>query len=104
MLCTCVDVFMMCTLPLFDVCLTHELIDGVSIIFFFEQKGAYELRMSDWSSDVCSSDLCLAPTLSPGDIVVMDNLPAHKVKGIAEAITAREIGRASCRERVCQYV
>lgn len=25
----------------------------------------------------------------PGDIVVMDNLPAHKVKGIAEAITAR---------------
>ena len=31
----------------------------------------------------------LAPTLVPGDIVVMDNLPAHKVKGIAEAITAR---------------
>lgn len=31
----------------------------------------------------------LAPTLSPGDIVVMDNLPAHKVKGIAEAIAAR---------------
>jgi transposase len=31
----------------------------------------------------------LAPTLSPGDIVVMDNLPAHKVKGIAEAIEAR---------------
>ena len=31
----------------------------------------------------------LAPTLMPGDIVVMDNLPAHKVKGIAEAITAR---------------
>jgi len=30
----------------------------------------------------------LAPTLSPGDIVVMDNLPAHKVKGIAEAIAA----------------
>jgi len=31
----------------------------------------------------------LAPTLSPGDIVVMDNLPAHKVKGVAEAIAAR---------------
>lgn len=31
----------------------------------------------------------LAPTLSPGDIVIMDNLPAHKVKGVAEAITAR---------------
>ena len=31
----------------------------------------------------------LAPTLSPGDIVIMDNLPAHKVKGVAEAIQAR---------------
>jgi transposase len=30
----------------------------------------------------------LAPTLSPGDVVVMDNLPSHKVKGIREAITA----------------
>src|SRR3546814_13179206 len=27
------------------------------IIFFFKQKTAYELRISDWSSDVCSSDL-----------------------------------------------
>src|SRR3546814_18906441 len=27
-------------------------------IFFFKQKTAYELRISDWSSDVCSSDLC----------------------------------------------
>jgi len=31
----------------------------------------------------------LAPTLSCGDIVVMDNLPAHKVKGVREAIEAR---------------
>src|SRR3546814_9933286 len=29
-------------------------------IFFFKQKTAYEMRISDWSSDVCSSDL-------PGD-------------------------------------
>src|SRR3546814_2900385 len=27
------------------------------ILFFFKQKTAYELRISDWSSDVCSSDL-----------------------------------------------
>src|SRR3546814_16543396 len=27
------------------------------MIFFFKQKTAYELRISDWSSDVCSSDL-----------------------------------------------
>src|SRR3546814_4980685 len=26
-------------------------------VFFFKQKTAYEMRISDWSSDVCSSDL-----------------------------------------------
>src|SRR3546814_12455552 len=30
------------------------------IIFFFKQKTAYEMRISDWSSDVCSSDLLRA--------------------------------------------
>src|SRR3546814_1737644 len=29
----------------------------MSVVFFFKQKTAYELRISDWSSDVCSSDL-----------------------------------------------
>src|SRR3546814_15757126 len=29
-------------------------------IFFFKQKTAYEMRISDWSSDVCSSDLRIA--------------------------------------------
>src|SRR3546814_4161689 len=28
-----------------------------SLFFFFKQKTAYEMRISDWSSDVCSSDL-----------------------------------------------
>src|SRR3546814_8607758 len=27
------------------------------LLFFFKQKTAYEMRISDWSSDVCSSDL-----------------------------------------------
>jgi transposase len=31
---------------------------------------------------------CLVPTLAPGDIVIMDNLPAHKVAGVREAIAA----------------
>src|SRR3546814_7764424 len=34
------------------------------LFFFFKQKTAYEMRISDWSSDVCSSDLlrlCLGP-------------------------------------------
>src|SRR3546814_4466168 len=30
---------------------------AVSFFFFFKQKTAYEMRISDWSSDVCSSDL-----------------------------------------------
>src|SRR3546814_4030999 len=29
----------------------------VCVLFFFKQKTAYEMRISDWSSDVCSSDL-----------------------------------------------
>src|SRR3546814_5752813 len=32
------------------------------MFFFFKQKTAYEMRISDWSSDVCSSDL-LAPAM-----------------------------------------
>src|SRR3546814_5546013 len=35
------------------------------IFFFFKQKTAYEMRISDWSSDVCSSDLY--PLLQRGD-------------------------------------
>src|SRR3546814_3715366 len=31
------------------------------LFFFFKQKTAYELRISDWSSDVCSSDLTPGP-------------------------------------------
>src|SRR3546814_10962419 len=31
----------------------------VYCVFFFKQKTAYEMRISDWSSDVCSSDLVL---------------------------------------------
>src|SRR3546814_4967734 len=33
------------------------------LFFFFKQKTAYEMRISDWSSDVCSSDLRLAAQL-----------------------------------------
>src|SRR3546814_17934022 len=36
----------------------------VAIFFFFKQKTAYEMRISDWSSDVCSSDL-----LQVGDLL-----------------------------------
>src|SRR3546814_4754210 len=40
--------YSMCCQLVFAVC--------VSVFFFFKQKTAYEMRISDWSSDVCSSD------------------------------------------------
>src|SRR3546814_5142562 len=50
-----------------------------SIFFFFKQKTAYEMRISDWSSDVCSSDLpclVLAARIAPrlGALIVGMNL------------------------------
>src|SRR3546814_3541929 len=38
-----------------------------SVVVFFKQKTAYEMRISDWSSDVCSSDLL---TADPRDAVL----------------------------------
>src|SRR3546814_3502420 len=91
--------------------------------FFFKQKTAYEMRISDWSSDVCSSDLLadtIRSTISVRKLVNRDHgigsprrwlppqplaehvLPLHGESPVA--IKYRQIGRASCRERVCQYV
>src|SRR3546814_7888864 len=39
------------------VVVLSSIIIFVSSLFFFKQKTAYEMRISDWSSDVCSSDL-----------------------------------------------
>src|SRR3546814_7560959 len=36
----------------------------IFFFLFFKQKTAYEMRISDWSSDVCSSDLLLSPEAS----------------------------------------
>src|SRR3546814_4136884 len=41
------------------VVLPHWYICTKLLFFFFKQKTAYEMRISDWSSDVCSSDLPL---------------------------------------------
>src|SRR3546814_1966159 len=38
-------------------------IESMYVLFLFKQKTAYELRISDWSSDVCSSDLRPPPGL-----------------------------------------
>src|SRR3546814_3687599 len=103
------------------------------IFFFFKQKTAYEMRISDWSSDVCSSDLHDRAWIkisgvdrisSSGKRPYDDGQPF--MKALVQAMADRllwgsdwphpnvrgdmpddgelEIGRASCRERVCQYV
>src|SRR3546814_18775754 len=50
------------------------LVLGIYIIrcffFFFKQKTAYEMRISDWSSDVCSSDLVVASAPSALSVTV----------------------------------
>src|SRR3546814_6435745 len=91
------------------------------LVFFFKQKTAYEMRISDWSSDVCSSDLIgLVERRSAQDslhhvgaaqIAAVEHragkVGMHEIGG--EEIGAAQfgldqIGRASCRERVCQCV
>src|SRR3546814_14267911 len=107
--------------------------------FFFKQKTAYEMRISDWSSDVCSSDLLkqvlpVEVLRQERDVVFMiDDLVAlqqairearaeptaerrqaiidridlfeRRVHDMGETYSFRDqIVRASCRERVCQYV
>src|SRR3546814_1083383 len=87
------------------------------IFFFFKQKTAYEMRISDWSSDVCSSDLphrqphryCMLLCSRSGHVGWLGPLGGTPVgSGGCRArlyLQIRfQIGRASCWERVCQYV
>src|SRR3546814_9521028 len=99
-------------------------------IFFFNQKTAYEMRIIDWSSDVCSSDLphvMNAPACrhAPAGAGLCDLYRQFAVvdRGDDEPVARRiferdidlfavhldmlgtdQIGRASSRERVCPYV
>src|SRR3546814_7982649 len=97
-------------------------------VFFFKQKTAYELRISDWSSDVCSSDLvpipvdkhgmCLPSTVALNAPKFIFVTPSHQYPlGMVMSLERRrrlirlarqwgswKIGRASCRERGCQDV
>src|SRR3546814_1082453 len=97
-------------------------------MFFFKQKTAYEMRISDWSSDVCSSDLIqslrdrfgitillveqmVTLTLEISDRAYVIERGKIVLSGQAQELLhspavkeSYQIGRASCRERVCQYV
>src|SRR3546814_5963125 len=74
------------------------------IVFFFKQKTAYEMRISDWSSDVCSSDLTndasargspfgaaisVAPAINPRVAAIQVNRAA----GVTRAVVAPKTGR-----------
>src|SRR3546814_5281955 len=98
--------------------------------FFFKQKTAYEMRISDWSSDVCSSDLDRTwgysrrersrPNMTTSEIFLIALLIIFAVPWLfwrllrtdywAPLVVVQivggilQIGRASCRDRVCQYV
>src|SRR3546814_6820678 len=97
-------------------------------VFFFKQKTAYEMRISDWSSDVCSSDL-VRLALGPDALIVSNRRVNGGVEILATDATSAEAaaasaapmhsgavsppegdtgveesGRAAWRERVCQYV
>src|SRR3546814_5681900 len=94
------------------------------VYFFFKQKTAYELRISDWSSDVCSSDLSISDNALTRSYKVDGNMfsmnsptgesysakmdgseaPYNGDPGTTTVSVKKQIGRASCRERVCQYV
>src|SRR3546814_6601757 len=56
---------------------------GKFIVFFFKQKTAYEMRISDWSSDVCSSDLAAHTTFNSS--VAISSAPTFTSKDINPA-------------------
>src|SRR3546814_3579572 len=103
---------------MFSVCfIVFELF--LFFFFFFKQKTAYEMRISDWSSDVCSSDLidkgAVVPALQLGHRVaqrIQEQIVGGQDIALQVELDGRlrfvqridEIGRASCRERVCPYV
>src|SRR3546814_4369511 len=88
----------------------------IVFFFFFKQKTAYEMRISDWSSDVCSSDLSVMLVqraissrvrAHPRQRSVAGSSVQRLMQGLAigrRGTISTKIGRASCRERVCQYV
>src|SRR3546814_1622961 len=55
-------------------------------VFFFKQKTAYEMRISDWSADVCSSDLLEATIARLGPETVMAFLAETVVGATAGAV------------------
>src|SRR3546814_4535509 len=66
------------------------------LIFFFKQKTSYEMRISDWSSDVCSSDLHGAAADAACLPVATGGLPARFRRRAAVAATPHAARRPRC--------
>src|SRR3546814_2968342 len=71
-----------------------------SCFFFFKQKTAYEMRISDWSSDVCSSDL-LHKTILAADIEEASALIALEAANLLAGINDEQF-RLNVRHRVAE--
>src|SRR3546814_5119643 len=68
---------------------------SIIYFFFFKQNTAYEMRISDWSSDVCSSDLiALASGIAGGaDVILIPEIP-YTLDAVARKIAdVRKRGR-----------
>src|SRR3546814_16772527 len=78
----------------------------ISFLFFFKQKTAYEMRISDWSSDVCSSDLRPREARLPGrrrrTVVDRQRLPDADHEDQAQchrAALSAACGSVACRAK-----
>src|SRR3546814_12364417 len=62
------------------------------VFFYFEQRAAYEMRISDWSSDVCSSDLRIArPSRLARSVSVRGSLPPFSSSRVRPAPRTRRV-------------
>src|SRR3546814_5604555 len=77
---------------------------GYVVLFFFKQKTAYEMRISDWSSDVCSSDLPPpSGNHAPCDRCQCDQLqrrPELRVEGRSQVVVPAAEERVAHLEQV----
>src|SRR3546814_1553139 len=79
-------------------------------LFFFKQKTAYVMRISDWSSDVCSSDLSCKSSCFSGDspaasVHPFGQPPAEPVAQLRRLphAPAHEIGAQACAQRTAVF-
>src|SRR3546814_1953702 len=73
--------------------LTSSLSCVFIVFFFFKQKTAYEMRISDWSSDVCSSDLLLFTGDLGADAQIMFDCPGREISSQVELVRQDAVRR-----------